>query len=237
MKISPIKKRNISDLVFDQLRDNIYRGEIKPGESLLSEKDLAHIMQVSRVTIRKAVAQLIEMGYVENRPGQGTFVKLPEAGDTHNPFAYVMTPGKSSLDELLEVRIGLEGHGVSMAAERATEQDIAFLELSFAELSKGKPRRETVEADIRFHMGIAYATHNSVHIDLMRRFYDYMFFSISKLHSILYEKNKNLKNIEKQHFKILDALRCRETENARRYMIEHIGFLRRFLQEESAVML
>jgi DNA-binding FadR family transcriptional regulator len=219
------------------LRDNIYRGDIKPSERFPTENELADIMKVSRVTIRKAITQLIEMGYVENRPGQGTFVKLPEIGDSHNPFAYVMTPGKSSLDELLEVRIGLEGHGVSIAAERATDEDIAFLEVSFSELSKGQPSPETVEADIKFHMGIAYATYNSVHIDLMRRFYDYMFYSISKLHSILYEKKRNLKNIEKQHFKILEALRCRETDNARTHMIEHIGFLRRFLKEESAEML
>ena len=237
MKYSPIRKRNISDFVFDQLRDNIYRSELMPGEQLMPEKELAGIMQVSRITIRKAIAQLIEMGYVESRPGQGIFVKLPEPGASHNPFAYVMHPGKSSLDELLEVRIGLECHGVSIAAKRATDQDIAFMESSFAELSKGQPSHEQVEADIKFHMGISYATHNSVYIDLTRRFHDYMFYSISKLHSILYEKNKNLNNIDRQHFKILDAIRCRETENARKYMLQHISFLRRFLKEESSVIL
>ncbi len=237
MMFSPIKKRNISALVFDQLRDNIYRGEINPGEQLIPEKELAAIMQVSRVSIRKAITQLIEMGYVESRPGQGVFVKIPESGDSHNPFAYVMTPGQSSLDELLEVRIGLECHGVSIAAERATDQDIAFLESSFTELSKGQPNQKVVDADIKFHMGIAYATHNSVHIDLTRRFHDYLFYSISKLHSILYEKNKNLNNIEKHHFKILDAIRCRETENARKYMLEHISFLRIFLKKESLAIL
>jgi len=236
MPFSPIRKQQIFDLVFEQLRNNIYRGEIKPGEKLLSEGELADIMQVSRATVRKAITQLVEMGYVENRKGLGSFVKLPQAGDSHNPFAYVMTPGKSSLDELLEVRIGLECHGVAIAAERATDKDIAYLEVSFSEFSNVHPGENAVDADIAFHMGIAFATHNSVYIDLTRRFHDYMFYSISKLHSFLYEKNRNLENIERQHLKILDAIRERDIENARRYMRDHISFLRGFLKEKSVLV-
>jgi len=236
MTFSAIKRQNISDIVFEQLRDNIYRGEIKAGEQLLSERELAEILAVSRSTVRKAIGQLIDMGYVENRQGQGNFVKLPQAKDPHNPFSYVMTPGKSSLDELMEVRIGLECHGVALAAERATHKDILFLEEAFAELTSGDPAgSSTRNADMKFHMGIAYATHNSVQIDLISRFYDYMFYSISKLHAILYEKNNNLEVINKQHYKILDAVRHHDEESARRYMLQHITFLRSFLKNGTQI--
>lgn len=235
MVFGPIKKQRISDLVFDQLRDAIYRGEAKVGEKLQPERELAEIMQVSRSSVRKAVSRLVEMGYVENRPGQGTYVKLPEAANPKYSSAYVMNLGISSLDELMEVRVGIECQGVALAAERADDRDIGFLELSYFELSQAHPdRRKAREADMKFHMGIAYATHNTVHVDLTRRFYDYMFHSISQLHPLLYEKNKNLNIIDQQHFKILDAIKCREVENARRYMLQHISFLRGFLQEIEA---
>jgi DNA-binding FadR family transcriptional regulator len=236
MSFTAIKKQYISDVVFDQLRDNIYRGEIKAGEKLLPERELADILEVSRSSVRKAINQLIEMGYVENRQGQGNFVKLPHAKDPHNPFSYVMTPGKSTLDELMEVRIGLECHGVALAAARADDKDVFFLEQAFAELTADEPSRKGArDADMKFHMGIAYATHNSVQIDLTRRFYDYMFYSISTLHSILYETHNNLESINKQHYKILEAIRHHDEESARRYMLQHITFLRTFLKETGTV--
>lgn len=232
MPFAPIKKQQISDLVFEQLRESIYRGEYKIGERLPSERELVETMQVSRSSVRKAITQLVEMGYVDNRHGQGTFVKLPAARDPNSPFTYMMTPGRSSLDELMEVRIGLECQGVALAAERANEMDIAFLELAFSEMNEWQPDREKAkDADMKFHMGIAYATHNSVHVDLTRRFYDYMFHGINRLHSLLYEKNKNLNIIDQQHFKILDSIKCRDGETASRYMLQHITFLRGFLKE------
>lgn len=234
MVLAPIKKQRISDLVFDQLRDSIYLGDVKLGEKLQSERALAEVMQVSRSSVRKAISRLLELGYVENRPGHGIFVKLPAARNPDYGSVHVMDLTMSSLDELMEVRIGLECQGVGLAAERANEHDIAFLELAYEEMSRAKPGSQKArEADMTFHMGIAYATHNSVHVDLTRRFYDYMFHSINKLQPMLYEKNKNLSIIDRQHFKILDAIKCREAESARRYMEQHITFLRVFLKEKA----
>lgn len=214
------------------MRESIYRGGLKIGEKLPAEREIADHMRVSRSSVRKAILRLIDLGYVQNRQGQGTLVRLPEVREQYTPFAYVTSPGQSSLDELMEVRIGLECQGVALAAERANEMDIAFLELAFSEMNNWQPDRQKArDADMRFHMGIAYATHNSVHVDLTRRFYDYMFHSINKLHALLYEKNNNLGIIDQQHFKILDALKCRDGESASRYMLQHITFLRGFLKE------
>lgn len=232
MPFSPVKKQQISDLVFEQLRESIYRGELKIGEKLPSERELAEVMLVSRSSVRKAIGRLVDMGYVAHRAGYGTFVKLPKARDLNNPLAYTMSPNQSSLDELMEVRIGLECQGVALAAARANEMDIALLEAAFSEMNEMHQDREMAkDADMKFHMGIAYATHNSVHVDLTRRFYDYMFHGINKLHMLLYEKNNNLEIIDQQHFKILDAIKCKDGESASRYMLQHITFLRSFLRE------
>ncbi len=186
MSLKTISKQYISDLVFEQLRESIYRGELKAGEKLPSDKDLSDLMKVGKSSVRKALILLSERGYTERREGQGYFVKTVEPQDSHNPFSYIMTPRKSSLDELMEVRIGLECHGVVLATERADDQDIAFLQQSLEELTEDEPNREKArDADMKFHMGIAFATHNSVHIDLTRRFYDYMFHSINELHTLL----------------------------------------------------
>ncbi len=72
-----------------------------------------------------------------------------------------------------------------------------------------------------------------MHIDLTRRFYDYMFYSIRKLHSILYEKNSNLEEINRQHGRMLGAIERGDSEEAGSSMLEHITFLRTFLSNSA----
>ena len=233
---SPVKQKQVSTLIFEQLRDNIFRGQLRPGEQLLPERELANTMQVSRTSVRNAITQLITMGYLETRQGKGTIVVDRRGTDANNAFAKVISSGRSSVDELLEFRIGLGTHGVTLAAERATESDIKFLEslLEGAGKRSWDPQAET-EADIAFHMGIAYATHNSVYVDLTRQFYEYMFYRLRDLHRFLYEVKANLDQIELQHGAILAGIKAHDPIAARSSILEHIQFLRDFLREHNAV--
>ncbi|UZP66474.1 FadR family transcriptional regulator [Desulfovibrio mangrovi] len=224
-----------AEVVFAQLRDSIFRGDLKPGEQLPSVRRLAELMNVSRYAAEKAVVTLARQGYVDRRRGKGCVVALPHAQAPHNPFPHIMLPSSASLDELMEVRIGLESHGVALAAQKADERDIAYLRDALADLMDGEPdSARSRDSDIRFHIGIALATHNSVYIDLIRHFYSYMFESISSLHDKLYEDRDVHLIIEQHHYKILDAIVSRDANGARRYMVQHIMFLRSFLRDRGA---
>ena len=231
---SPVKQKQVSTLVFEQLRDNIFRGQLSPGEQLPPERELASIMKVSRTSVRNAITQLITMGYLETHQGKGTIVVDRRGTGANNPFASVIRPGHSSIDELLEFRIGLGTHGVMLAAERATDSDIKFLEsvLEGAGKKSTDAQAET-EADIAFHMGIAYATHNSVYVDLTRQFYEYMFYRLKDLHCFLYEVKANLDQIELQHRAILAGIKAHDPIAAQTSILKHIQFLRDFLRERN----
>lgn len=228
----PVKQKHVSTLVFEQLRDNIFRGQLRPGEQLPPERELASTMQVSRTSVRNALTQLITMGFLETRQGKGTSVVDRRGAGANNPFANIISSGRSSIDELLEYRIGLGTHGVTLAAERATESDIKFLESVMEGSGKsGSNVQAETEADIAFHMGIAYATHNSVYVDLTKQFYEYMFYRLTELHGFLYEIKANLDQIEQQHAAILAGIKAHNPDAARTSMLLHIQFLRDALRE------
>jgi GntR family transcriptional repressor for pyruvate dehydrogenase complex len=232
----PVKQKQVSTLIFEQLRDNIFRGQLGPGEQLLPERELASTMQVSRTSVRNAITQLITMGYLETRQGKGTFVVDRRGSVANNPFANIISSGRSSVDELLEFRIGLGTHGVTLAAERATDSDIMFLESVMERSCKsGLNAQEETEADIAFHMGIAYATHNIVYVDLTRQFYEYMFYRLKELHSILYTVKANLEQIEQQHAAILAGIKAHDPDAARASILYHIQFLRDVLRGQTTV--
>jgi len=232
MGIKEKKREYVSDIVFNQLRQNIYQGDFRYGEKLPPEQYLAQILHVSKSSVRQAKTLLVERGYLEKQEGKGYFVKMVEPQDPQNLFSSVMAPRQSSLTELLEVRIGLETHGVVLAAEKAEYQDLRYIESALATFtSNPSDRLKARDADIKFHMGIAFATHNSVYIDLLHRFYDYLFHSISTCQTLIYEQESNLDIVDKQHFKIYDAVKTKDIRGAKRYMWQHITFLKSFIVE------
>ena len=223
--IKPIKPKRISDQVLDQIRELIFRGTLKPGEQMMTERELAQAMNVSRTTVRDAIQRLVAMGMIVQKQGQGTFVKAVDT-DRENPLAKAMKAQNASLDDLLEVRMGLECNAASLAAKRADEDDITAMSKSIDEMqAEIESGRLGTEADTAFHMGIAYAAKNPLHILIMRNFYDYLFLGIGENLARLYEDPKNIHIIFHQHKGILASIKARDPDKAYSAMKEHINFV------------
>lgn len=230
--IKPIKPKRISDQVFEQLRELIYRGQLKPGEQLMPERELAAAMSVSRTTIRNAINKLVVMGLLEHKQGQGTFVRAPSATN-QNLIAQAMDSQNPSLENLLEVRMGLECNAAALAARRADYNDIELLKKSMVEMQKGiKSGRLGTEGDVTFHMAIAYATKNPVQVYLMKSFYDYLFYGIKKNLFYLYEEPDRIDIIVEQHRKIFEAIQSHDPKEALAAMSSHIQYVQDFFRKK-----
>ena len=231
MNLRPIKPKRISDQVFEQIRELIYRGELKPGEQLLPERELASSLEVSRTTVRNAINKLVTLGLLEHRQGQGTFVTTPN-GNQGNPLATILAVDDVTIHDLLEVRLGLECNAARMAASRATSQDILNL------AKANKEMVETVEtgalgteADAAFHMAISFATKNPVQIHLMRNFYDLLFLGIKKNLSHLWDDPNNIDVVLAAHSKIYEAIANRQPDAAEAAMREHIEYVQEWFRK------
>lgn len=228
-----IRARRVSDHVYEQIRDLIFRGQLKPGERLLPERELAEAMNVSRNSVREALNRLIRRNLIENRQGLGTFVCKPEPGQPNNPLSNVIDDDISVL-ELLEFRLGLECNAAVLAARKATSEDIVHLTTIMEEMQQLVGQNNMGhEEDVRFHMGVAYATKNKVQIHMMKCFYDLLYYGIWQSHVHLYEEKPNLETIVSQHEKILEAIRNHDTQMANEAMGEHIRFVMEFLARRS----
>jgi GntR family transcriptional regulator, transcriptional repressor for pyruvate dehydrogenase complex len=232
--LKPIKPKRISDQIFEQLRDLIYRGHFQPGERLMTEREIADTLGVSRPTVREAINKLVTMGILVHRQGQGTFVTLPGDGSSKNPLAAAMHDEDVSLRELLEVRLWLECNAAALAARRATEEDIVALEKSLhemiSEIDKGGLGHH---ADVSFHMAISYASKNTVQVHIMKNLYDLIFYGIKENLQRLYSEPGNLPKIAKQHTEIFESIRGHEPETAYEAMKRHIAFVLDFFKERS----
>ena len=231
--LKPIKVKRVSDQAYEQIRDLIFRGQLRPGEQIMPERDLAQALGVSRPTVREAIKQLVTMGLLEHRQGQGTFVRSTSDQRDANPLAAMIEGHNPTLEELLEVRMGLEGQGVSLAAQRATPDDLQVLEKALARmLEENRYGRLGIEEDVSFHMAIAYATKNPVQIHIMKTFYDMLHYGIRENLHYLYEEPGNLEQIGQQHTEIFRGIKDHDPEAAYAAMKRHITFVLNFVQEK-----
>ena len=229
-KFKPIKPKRISDQVFDQLRELIFRGEFKAGEKILTERELAEAFGVSRTSVRDAINKLVVIGLLDQKQGQGTFVRSPESKEK-SLLATMMESQDASITDLLEVRMGLECNAAAMAATRAVEKDLQFMAKSIEEMRKEvKSGRLGTEADASFHMAIAYAANNPLQIFIMKNFYDFMFTGIKVNLEGLYQIPGNIDIILDQHTTIYQAIRDHDPEAASQAMKRHIDFVYDFFE-------
>jgi len=229
--LQPIKPKKISDQVFEQIRELIFRGQLKAGEQLLPERELSEAMQVSRTTVRNAINKLVVLGLLEHKQGQGTFVRFPDTR-LDNPLAAAMEVEDATIADLLEVRMGLECNAAALASQRANEEDLRFMDASLEEMRvEVASGRLGTEADTAFHMALAYATKNPVHVYIMKNFYDFLFVGIKKNLSHLYEDPANIDQILSQHSEIIEAIRKKNAQEALQSMHRHIQFVQDFFRK------
>ncbi len=218
MKIQPVKKINISDQVYEQLKEQLINGVWKPGDKIPSENELVALFNVSRVTVRQALSKLITLGLLETKLGEGTFVKEITPGVYMKEMIPYIYLNKDSFREVLEFRLVIEVETAGIAAEKITEKDIARLEKCLNRMIEFKDELEKyVHEDLHFHMIIAKSTKNSLIIQVN-----------NIVREIIRETIKNVTEeigIEvglKYHKLLIDSFKQRDAEMAKKMMREHL---------------
>jgi len=229
--LKPIKARRVSDQAFEQIRDLVFRGQLKPGDRLMPERELALALGVSRPTVREAIRRLVTMGLLEQQQGAGTFVRSLNAQREHNPLAAVIEGHDATLEELLEVRMGLEGQAALLAAQRATAEDLQVMEKALAAMqAENADGRLGIDDDVSFHMALAFASKNPVQVYIMKNFYDLLHHGIKENLRALWEEPGNLPIIARQHREIFEAIKDHDPEGAYQSMKRHISFVLDFVR-------
>ncbi len=221
--LKPIKSVKISDRVYEQLRDMIYRGELRAGEKLMSEREMAQTLNVGRPTVREAIQKLTEQGLIESRRGVGTYVLGEDTRKSKKPLLQLLNGQDFTIVDLLEVRMALESNSAALAARRATEQDIRIIEQSLNRLLEAKDSYvRDLDNELSFHMNIAYATKNIVQVHLMKSFYDVLYYGMNLAFPTLIKDEKLDEMTFDQHITIFRAIENRDPKLAAETMEKHI---------------
>ena len=210
-----------SEEVVQQLREMIHRGELRPGDRLPPERDLARMLGVSRPTLRAGIRTLSAIGILQSRQGAGTFVVEADGSPAldGNPLRLMASLHGFTNDEMFEARLAIEMDVAGLAAERATGEQLAAMSEEVAEMFAALDQpEEYLVHDMRFHQTIAAASGNRILTALMNMIATILFEARSKtVHRAL-----DLKESAEMHRQIYRCIRDRNPEAAREAMREHL---------------
>jgi len=215
-----IQRKRLSDQIIESLIAMIANGELKPGDKLPPEPQLMDQFGVGRSSIREAIGALELIGLVTVRPGHGTHIADSlDKVQTKSIGLSLITIGHDKIRELVEARVELEQAIARLAAQRATEEDIAEIKAQHKKLiSASKSGRKLIIADLGFHTALAKASHNSV----LLRFLSELRQPMRHWMEQKAKYNWGYDQVVDEHEAILNAIEARDVEKAQLAMRVHV---------------
>ena len=168
VEFKTIRRSAVAHEAIDVIKQMIVNGELRPGQRLPAERDLAAQLGLSRPSLREAIRALIALNILESRHGEGTFVSTLEPELLSEPIDFLLRVNDDSLHALFEARRVLEAGVASLAAVRATDLELTELE-DFAKRGRTKVADidAFIEHDIEFHARISRAARSPILASLL----------------------------------------------------------------------
>jgi len=211
------KPPSIPEVVLEEIQRLITEGELRPGDRLPSETELAEHFGVGRSSIREAMRVLHLLGVIEVIQGKGTFVRQPSILPLMIDWSRIAQMGV--IAEVMEARQFIEVLLAQLAAERATDEDIEALRAALARSRESISNLESsVQAGVNFHLVLADAAHNQV-LALMYRTIRDLYLETARQTRITPEIARDRLH---DHERILQAILDRDPEAAAQAMKEHL---------------
>ncbi len=217
--IEPIAREGVSEQLVHRLLGMVRAGNLKPGDRLPGERDLADLFNVSRPTIREAVKALGVLGVLKSRHGGGIYVSPLEAADLLAPVTFFLSLRDVEVDKLYHARALIEGEIAALAAERATEADAARLADLIAQQEQAVSDPVAYRAvDTRFHRVLAELSDNP----FLSRAAESMNILGLEFRKTASETAEVIRGSVRDHRQIVAALRAGDAQAARQAMQAHM---------------
>lgn len=225
--MSSIEKKGTSEkyyeMILDWFRQQIILGELKEGDVIPSERELATKFGVSRVPVREALRILEYIGIISNGP-DGMQIQLVDIQIMNPKVNFASKITMETITNLFEVRIFLESAAAYYAAIRHTDEDIQKMRESIQHMSSVIEDPEADEDSIiksshEFHFCVIAAAKNPVLENMYRNLYDLL--EISKQYTM--NRNEVSDATLMDHEAILYKIESGNPDEASRYMKFHLN--------------
>ncbi|MEJ7930596.1 GntR family transcriptional regulator [Ramlibacter sp. AN1015] len=228
----PVRVRRTFEVVCDQVRRQLARGQLRPGDRLPGDRELAEQFGISRSGVREALRSLESAGLVEVRTGVngGFYIHSGDATGLTRTVQDMVSLGRVPIADLTEARIELMGVAIRLACARATEAELDAIEADIdhhtALFERGRGSRNT-RSVIEFYRLIARATHNQVIVMMVDALSEIIRTLLARVDP---QPRQDIIQVRRT---VLALMRARDAEGAAAAMATHLQAISEYLESES----
>jgi GntR family transcriptional repressor for pyruvate dehydrogenase complex len=223
--MKPIARIPLLDATVRSIKEYLLSGEVKVGDKMLTETKLCEMLGVGRSTIREALRMVQAMGYLEMRPGKGSYVlrtNEPEEREEYIQAVRWFVENECKVTEILEFRRFLEPYVVRLATEHITDEEIRTLTEVMDQFEKAYYDKDLIALTLlekEFHTNIVKACRNNVFISVYDHLMEFLSNYFTRTFSIKEVADQSLE----PHRRILNAVCRRDAALAEEEMRAHIN--------------
>lgn len=218
------KKASVPNLVNKltlYFAEEILNGNLKKGDKIESDRDLAKKMNVGRSALREALKVLQVMGMVDIRPGQGSYISKQESNFFDVPLAWSIFMNDKQIYDILQVRIILEEKSAELAAFNLNKDKLEKLDSIIGEIKSAYNKEDFqtfLDLDVEFHISIAECSGNSVILSQILSIQNLL----KRISRTGMQNISVVKNIYEEHLAVYHAIKEGKGQEARALMRDHM---------------
>ena len=227
VSLQPVETRRASEKIYDQIRQLILDGEIKPGDRLPSERKMMDMMKRSRPTIREAMRMLERDGYIKIFSGSiGAVVQEINVDNAVQSLETVMQMNLVTVENVLEFRRMTESEAAKLAAKRGTSEGLKKIEdiLKLSGEAFGNAE-QFKDYDLKFHLAVAEASHNAMYVIMLQVCRNMIDESLTEILGTgkNQEREERYRRIHAAHCAIYEAIKKGQGDMASQNMKNHLA--------------
>lgn len=221
------KNPKVYDQVIEEIKNKIKSGDIKKGDKLPSEREMAESLGVSRTSVREALRALEVVGLVESRQGAGNYIKTNFDNSLFEPISVMFMLQESSPKEMYDLRETLELQCARLSAKNIEDNELDLLTAILDRMYIAKNEEESLKLDIKFHYLIAKSSRNVLLLNVLEVISQLVDEFIQKFRMQILHAGNTKESLLEIHENIVRALKLRDESKAYNAMLEHFELIRK----------
>lgn len=212
-RIKRLEKKPVPEIILNQIKDIIIDLDLKVGDKLPSERELAEMLNASRPSLRSALQILEVLGIIEIIHGSGAYLRQQDFSFVELPISLLLSKDAHLIEELVEMRTFIERQIVELAIQRASDEDLRIIKEYLEDCERPERQAELQgQFNLEFEQLLASMTKNRPMVTLQKAVHQ-IWQQILATNGQLRPK-KQFKTILSEHREIYEAIRARDRVRA-----------------------
>ena len=205
--------------VIDYFKKKIMDGELRPGEKLPPERDIAERLNVSRNSVREAIRIMDMTGVISSQQGSGNYITCEFQKSLAETMTMMFAMDQIDYKQISQIRQALECLAFSLAIEHASDEQIKEMESLVKELDKSTDDVKNAALDKKLHFMLAQSSGNILVLDFLEAC------------SAILRTEERKKLLNECHKKLIEALKEKDETKGQEALKRHFMLINEILEE------